>query len=164
MYSDSRVRGLWSPGVSMKTNWVSPLVSTPVMRVRVVWGLSETIATFSPIRALSRLDFPTLGRPTMATNADLVLYSGSVKMLLLPAPVGRVQFFRPLRRGAKMRRRSTPASVSPRRTRTQTRPRGQDRSRAAPSAASARAARARARAAPPGARARRTRPRRSRAP
>ena len=42
------------------------------MRVRVVWGFEVTMASFSPIRALSRLDLPTLGLPTMATKRDLV--------------------------------------------------------------------------------------------
>src|SRR5581483_2405629 len=41
--------------------------STPWMRLRVVCGLCETIATFCPISALSSDDLPTLGRPTMAT-------------------------------------------------------------------------------------------------
>src|SRR5271170_85260 len=40
------------------------------MRVRVVCGLAVTIATFSPIRALSRVDLPALGRPRMDTNPD----------------------------------------------------------------------------------------------
>src|SRR5688572_9316673 len=43
----------------------------PVMRLRVVWGLVETIATFSPTRTLSNVDFPTFGRPTSAMNPDL---------------------------------------------------------------------------------------------
>ena len=39
--------------------------------VSVVWGLSETIATFSPIRVLSKVDLPTLERPITATKPDL---------------------------------------------------------------------------------------------
>ena len=34
------------------------------MRLRVVWGLGETMAIFSPARVLVRVDLPTLGRPT----------------------------------------------------------------------------------------------------
>ena len=62
------------PGVSIKTSCTSPSVKTPVMRVRVVWGLSEMIAIFSPTRRFRREDFPTFGFPTMATNADFVMY------------------------------------------------------------------------------------------
>ena len=36
---------------------------TPQIRLRVVWGLLLTMATFSPTRALVRVDLPTLGRP-----------------------------------------------------------------------------------------------------
>src|SRR5690606_32065215 len=38
-----------------------------MMRWRVVWGRSAVIASFWPTIRLSRVDFPTLGRPTMAT-------------------------------------------------------------------------------------------------
>src|SRR5215212_2837786 len=38
------------------------------MRCRVVCGLSETIATFPPISALTSVDLPTFGRPATATN------------------------------------------------------------------------------------------------
>jgi len=37
------------------------------MRVRVVCGLSETMAIFSPTTRLRSVDFPALGRPTMET-------------------------------------------------------------------------------------------------
>src|SRR5215469_13079128 len=40
------------------------------MEVRVVCGLSATIASFCPIRALSSVDLPALGRPTMETNPE----------------------------------------------------------------------------------------------
>jgi len=61
------VCSVWKPGVSTKTNWASSLVRMPVMRWRVVWALRETMEIFSPTRRLSRVDLPTLGRPTMAT-------------------------------------------------------------------------------------------------
>jgi hypothetical protein len=35
--------------------------------LRVVWGLSETIAIFSPTIRLTSVDFPALGRPMTAT-------------------------------------------------------------------------------------------------
>ena len=43
----------------------------PVMRLRVVWGLVETMAIFSPTRAFSKVDLPTFGRPTSAMKPDL---------------------------------------------------------------------------------------------
>ena len=42
------------------------------MRVRVVCGLEETMATFCPRRRLRIEDLPTFGRPTIAMKADLV--------------------------------------------------------------------------------------------
>ena len=56
--------------MSTKTNWASSSVRMPVMRWRVVCAFLETMLIFSPIRALSRVDLPTLGRPTMATYPD----------------------------------------------------------------------------------------------
>src|SRR5499433_772960 len=58
--------GWWMPGVSMKIIWESGVVRMPVMRLRVVCGLGVTMATFSPKSWFSKVDFPTLGRPTMA--------------------------------------------------------------------------------------------------
>src|SRR5215468_10401931 len=40
------------------------------MVVRVVCGLSATIATFCPTRALSRVDFPAFGRPRIETKPE----------------------------------------------------------------------------------------------
>ena len=68
----SRVRGLWRPGVSTSTIWPSGRCSTPRTAERVVCGLSETMASFWPRRALSRVDLPTLGRPTSATSPDFI--------------------------------------------------------------------------------------------
>src|SRR5215813_5367879 len=58
------------PGVSMKTICASGSVTTPCMEVRVVCGLSATMATFCPTSALSRVDLPALGRPTIETKPD----------------------------------------------------------------------------------------------
>src|ERR1039457_7116240 len=41
------------------------------MRFRVVCGRGETIATLRPTSVFTSVDFPALGRPTMATNPDL---------------------------------------------------------------------------------------------
>jgi hypothetical protein len=38
----------------------------PVIRWRVVWALREVMLIFWPTRALSSVDLPTLGLPTMA--------------------------------------------------------------------------------------------------
>ena len=66
--SVSRSRGRWKPGRSARTSWKSGPFAIPTTRRRVVCGLSETIATFPPQSALTRVDFPTLGRPTTAAN------------------------------------------------------------------------------------------------
>src|SRR5437016_7665797 len=42
------------------------------MRLRVVCGLAETIATFSPTSAFNSVDFPALGRPRMLTKPDFM--------------------------------------------------------------------------------------------
>jgi hypothetical protein len=65
------VRGLWIPGVSTNTTWASGRVSTPRISVRVVWGEADTMLTFSPRMAFSRVDLPTLGRPTKVAKPDL---------------------------------------------------------------------------------------------
>ena len=57
---------VWKPGVSTKTNCTSPRVRMPVMRWRVVCALREVMLIFWPTRALSRVDLPTLGLPTIA--------------------------------------------------------------------------------------------------
>src|SRR5206468_12541361 len=42
-------------------------VTTPRMRWRVVCGFAVTMLTLRPTRALTSVDLPTFGRPTMAT-------------------------------------------------------------------------------------------------
>src|SRR5687768_7477644 len=42
----------------------------PTIRVRVVCGLLETMASFSARSRLSRVDLPALGRPTSATAPE----------------------------------------------------------------------------------------------
>src|SRR5271166_5545368 len=79
----SEFTGLWTPGVSTRTICPEgrlPLRSTltmPWMRLRVVCGLRVTMASFSPTSALSRVDFPALGRPMMETNPERNAMSGS---------------------------------------------------------------------------------------
>src|SRR5205809_7633803 len=43
----------------------------PTMRLRVVCGFGETMATFCPRMRLSRVDLPALGRPIKATTPYL---------------------------------------------------------------------------------------------
>ena len=57
-----------SPAVSTSTNVVSPRVSTVSIVSRVVPGTSETITRSSPSSAFRSDDFPTLGRPRIATR------------------------------------------------------------------------------------------------
>src|SRR5699024_1060168 len=45
-------------------------VTMPRIARRVVCGLVDVIATFSPTRALVSVDLPTLGRPTRATKPE----------------------------------------------------------------------------------------------
>ncbi len=58
---------VWKPGVSTNTYWVSSVVWMPTSRWRVVCALREVMLIFWPTSALTRVDLPTLGRPTMAT-------------------------------------------------------------------------------------------------
>ena len=44
------------------------VVRTPRTSVRVVCGRLETIETFEPTSLFTRVDLPTLGRPTTDTN------------------------------------------------------------------------------------------------
>ena len=53
--------GLWMPGVSNSTICAPGRFTTARMRLRVVWGLSETMATFWPTRRFTRVDLPTFG-------------------------------------------------------------------------------------------------------
>src|SRR5580704_12405820 len=58
------------PGVSTKTICALSRFSTPSMEVRVVCGLSETIASFPPIKAFNNVDLPAFGRPRMETKPE----------------------------------------------------------------------------------------------
>ena len=51
------------PGVSTNTICPPGRFFTATMRLRVVCGLSETIATLAPTMRLSSVDLPALGRP-----------------------------------------------------------------------------------------------------
>src|SRR3974390_1353739 len=46
------------------------------MRLRVVWGLRITMASFSPTNAFSSVDCPALGRPMMETKPERNAISG----------------------------------------------------------------------------------------
>src|SRR3970282_1666772 len=56
------------PAVSTRVKVVSPRRRTVSIESRVVPGTSETMTRSWPTRAFRRLDFPTFGRPRMATR------------------------------------------------------------------------------------------------
>ena len=61
------------PGVSEKTIWYSPgFVRNAFMRCRVVCTLEETIASFSPTKAFSKVLLPAFGLPNMFTKPDFM--------------------------------------------------------------------------------------------
>src|SRR5271167_896740 len=70
IWRPSAESGECSPGVSIKTICPSGRVTIPWMRLRVVCGFEVTIATFCPTKRFNSVDFPALGRPTIATNPD----------------------------------------------------------------------------------------------
>ena len=45
----------------------------PLIRWRVVCTFGDTMASFSPIKALRRVLFPAFGRPNMFTNPDFIM-------------------------------------------------------------------------------------------
>src|SRR5258708_3043185 len=61
------------PGVSTSTTWARlpsarSAMAMPITRMRVVCTLGDTMLTFEPTRALTRVDLPALGAPTMAAK------------------------------------------------------------------------------------------------
>src|SRR6266568_2164859 len=82
------------PGVSMKTICASGLVNTPWIEVRVVCGLSATIATFWPTRAFSSVDLPAFGSPIRETNPDLKCSFMSDRLSLAQANLSHSQLVR----------------------------------------------------------------------
>ena len=57
------------PGVSTNTSLTHrPGCLTARIRLRVVWGLSETMATLVPMIRLRSVDLPALGRPMSETE------------------------------------------------------------------------------------------------
>ena len=49
--------GLWMPGVSMNTSCAPGWFTMPRMRFRVVWGLFEMMAIFSPSKDVQERGF-----------------------------------------------------------------------------------------------------------
>src|SRR2546430_2761193 len=93
--------GVWSPGVSTKTICAPARFLMPVIRLRVVWGRGETIASFWPTRRFRSVDLPVFGRPINETNPARVIVAGPAR----PVPsVGG------LRRGATPLRSACPGS------------------------------------------------------
>ena len=58
----------------------------PISRWRVVCGLSETIASFSPRYRFIKVDLPALGRPTSATVPAWSLGSVGIQLPAWPWP------------------------------------------------------------------------------
>ena len=69
----------------------SPRSASPSRRSRVTPGRSSTSASLRPTRRLNKVDLPTFGRPTIATEGTRVAASGgiTVDMIAPPAPVSR---------------------------------------------------------------------------
>jgi hypothetical protein len=55
----------------------------PRMRFRVVWGLLEMMAIFSPRRVFRSVDLPTFGLPMMEMKPDLN-FSSSLMEVRIP--------------------------------------------------------------------------------
>ena len=54
----------------MKTIWAPGMLWIPLIRLRVVCGLSDVMTIFSPMMLFRRVDFPTLGRPMIDTKPE----------------------------------------------------------------------------------------------
>ena len=107
--------GLWTPGVSTKTICAAGCTpfsagtsTTPAMRLRVVCGLAETMATFSPVRTLRSVLLPALGRPRMATNPDFKGENAPDSVYDVSGWPGRVCGFPPLRQKQERRKDGAP--------------------------------------------------------
>src|SRR5207244_13633761 len=68
MARSSRRLGAKMPGVSMKTSCEHPSRAIPRISARVVCTLWVTIDTLAPTSALTRVDLPTFGPPTIPMN------------------------------------------------------------------------------------------------
>ena len=86
MARSRRRLGSNSPGVSMKTSWLSPSVAMPRTGARVVCTLCETIATLAPTRELTSVDLPALGAPITATKPQRRFASFSARHSWTAAP------------------------------------------------------------------------------
>src|ERR1700758_4168309 len=62
------------------------------MRLRVVCGFGEIMASFSPTSALSSVDLPALGRPRMQAKPER---KGMITIALRWHPAGRPDHIRP---------------------------------------------------------------------
>src|ERR1700674_5046444 len=80
MNAPSFPAGACSPGVSTNTICVPGRLRIPVMRLRVVCGRGDTIASFSPTRRLSSVDLPEFGRPTREAKPARMRSMGSSGM------------------------------------------------------------------------------------
>ena len=65
------VRASSRPAVSISLNSRAASRPWPSRRSRVTPGLSSTMACLRPVKRLNSVDFPTLGRPTIAIEYDM---------------------------------------------------------------------------------------------
>src|SRR6202051_2146076 len=64
------VGGRCRPGVSTNTAWTPGRCNTPRTARLVVLGRGEVMVTLVPRMRFTRVDFPTLGRPTTVTKPE----------------------------------------------------------------------------------------------
>src|SRR2546426_6734084 len=101
MKAPSLPADVWSPGVSTKTICAPGRFLMPVIRLRVVCGRGETIASFWPTRRFRRVDLPVFGRPMSETNPARVIVTGAASPAALGAwPEQGAIRLRPARRSS----------------------------------------------------------------
>ena len=71
-------------------NCASGRCTMPRIVCLVVCGLLEVIATFVPTRALVRVDFPALGRPTKQANPERKPSSADWPLISVTRPLSHV--------------------------------------------------------------------------
>src|SRR5581483_773570 len=80
----ARSRRRWGakmPGVSTKMICALFCTAMPRIKVRVVCTLRETIATFAPTSALSRVDLPAFGAPISATKPQRLSPASAIQLV-----------------------------------------------------------------------------------
>src|SRR5690606_9888576 len=88
MARSSRRLGRKIPGVSRNTSWLDPSTTIPRTGMRVVCTLRETIVTFAPTSALTRVDLPAFGAPITAMKPHLLAASAASLGLASGSTIG----------------------------------------------------------------------------